>query len=111
LWLTVHNDPRKVAPEEYRVDICISVESDVLPNPYGIINKTIPSCCCARARHIGSKKNMVVAEYLYEEWLPKSGEKIADMPIIFHYVNVGPRVREHEMITDVYLPLAKICLK
>ena len=22
-----------------------------------------------------------------------------------HYVNVGPHVQEHEMITDVYLPL------
>ena len=22
-----------------------------------------------------------------------------------HYVNVGPDVRDHEMITDVYLPL------
>jgi len=24
----------------------------------------------------------------------------------FHYVNVGPHIKDHEMITDVYLPIA-----
>jgi AraC family transcriptional regulator len=28
-----------------------------------------------------------------------------DFPIFFHYGNVGPDVKEAEMITDVYLPL------
>lgn len=43
--------------------------------------------------------------YLFETWLPQSGESSGDFPIFFHYVNVGPDVREEEMITDVYLPL------
>jgi len=30
---------------------------------------------------------------------------LRDFPIFFHYVNIGPRVKEREMITDVYLPL------
>jgi AraC family transcriptional regulator len=101
-----YNDPRKVTPAKYRVDICITVESDIPPNSYGVINKIIPACRCARARHIGSRENVTAAEYLYEKWLPASGEKLAGMPIIFHYVNVGPHVKDHEMITDVYLPLA-----
>ncbi len=45
------------------------------------------------------------AVYLYREWLPQSGELPGDFPIFFHYVNVGPDVQEHEMVTDVYLPL------
>jgi hypothetical protein len=28
-----------------------------------------------------------------------------DFPMSFHYVDVGPNVREEEMITDVYLPI------
>jgi len=36
---------------------------------------------------------------------PASGEALRDLPSVFHYVNVGPDVPEHEMITDVYLPL------
>ena len=100
-----YNDPHKVRPEEYRVDICISVDEEISPNSYNVINKVIPACRCAKARHNGSRDNVTTAKYLYETWLPASGEKFADLPIIFHYVNVGPDVQEHEMITDVYLPL------
>jgi AraC family transcriptional regulator len=57
------------------------------------------------ARHLGSRAHNAAAVYLYREWLPRSGESLGDFPIIFHYVNVGPEVQEHEMITDVYLPL------
>ncbi len=101
-----YNDPRRVTPSEYRVDLCISVENDVLPNPYGVVNKVIPYCRCAKAQHIGSRENVTAVEYLNEEWLPVSGEQPTDLPVIFHYVNVGPHVQDDEMITDVYLPLA-----
>lgn len=100
-----YNDPRKVSPLEYRVDICLSVEHEVLDNSYGVITKTIPELRCAKARHFGSRENISAAQYLYEQWLPNSGEKIAGYPIFFHYINVGPTVQESEMVTDVYLPI------
>ncbi len=100
-----YTDPRTTPPHEHRVDFCLSIEDDVGPNPYGIVNKTIPRVRCARARDIGSRSNNRAAVYLYEKWLPQSGEPLGDFPIFFHYVNVGPNVREEEMITDVYLPL------
>lgn len=31
--------------------------------------------------------------------------RIVACPVFFHYVNVGPNLREEEMLTDVYLPL------
>ena len=100
-----YNDPRTTPPADYRVDLCVSVEHDIPPNPQGVVNKKIPGGRCAVARHLGSRENVAAAAYLYEVWLPGSGEALRDFPIFFHYVNVGPRVREHEMITDVYLPL------
>jgi AraC family transcriptional regulator len=100
-----YDDPSTTPPEKYRMDLCISVESNVAENIYGVINKSIPSGKCAVARHIGSRENVVAATYLYREWLPKSGEKLRDFPVFFHYVNVGPNVSEEEMITDVYLPI------
>ncbi len=100
-----YNDPRKVLSSDYRVDICLSVKRDVLDNSYGVITKTIPALRCAKARHLGSRENVIAARYLYEQWLPNNGEKIAEYPIFFHYVNVGPKVQESEMITDVYLPI------
>jgi AraC family transcriptional regulator len=65
----------------------------------------IPQNRCALARDTGSRNDNKAAVYLYEEWLPRSGEKLGNFPIFFHYVNVGPNVRAEEMITDVYLPL------
>ncbi len=100
-----YTSPRTTPPSEHHVDFCLSIEEDVGPNAYGIINKVIPGGRCARARDVGSRSNNNAAVYLYEKWLPQSGESLGDFPIFFHYVNVGPSVREEEMITDVYLPL------
>jgi AraC family transcriptional regulator len=100
-----YNDPRTTPSSEYRSDLCLSVEHDILPNHYGLVNKVIPAGRCAMARHLGSRKLIAAAVYLYEVWLPASNERLRDFPIFFHYVNVGPQVHEDEMITDVYLPL------
>jgi AraC family transcriptional regulator len=100
-----YTDHRVTHPSKHHVDFCLSVEHDVEPNGFGIINKVIPHNRCARARDIGSRYNNRAAVYLGEVWLPQSGEVPGDFPIFFHYVNVGPNVLEEEMITDVYLPL------
>jgi len=100
-----YTDPRSTTTSTYRVDFCLSIKDDVGANPYGIKNNVIPRLRCARARDVGSRSNNKAAVFLYETWLPQSGESLGDFPIFFHYVNVGPNVREEEMITDVYLPL------
>ncbi len=100
-----YTDSRTAPTSEHRVDFCLSVDHEVGPNAFGVVNKVIPRNRCALARDIGSRYNNKAAVYLYEHWLPASGESLGDFPIFFHYVNVGPNVREEEMITDVYLPL------
>jgi len=100
-----YTDPHTIPPSEHRVDFCLSIENDVAPNAYGIETRIIPGLRCARARDIGSRYDHQVVAYLFKTWLPQSGESAGDFPIFFHYVNVGPNVKEEEMITDVYLPL------
>ncbi len=100
-----YTDPRTTPPEEHRADFCVAFEHELAPNPQGVVNKMIPGGRCAVARHHGSRENVTAAAYLYNVWLPSSGEAVGDFPIFFHYVNVGPQVREEDMITDVYLPL------
>jgi AraC family transcriptional regulator len=100
-----YTDSRTAKPSDHHVDFCLSVEQEVGPNSFGIVDKVIPCSRCALARDVGSRYNNKAAVYLYEEWLPRSGEVPGNFPIFFHYVNVGPDVREEEMITDVYLPL------
>ena len=100
-----YTDPYSTPPADHRVDFCVTYDRSVQPNPQGIISKAIPACRCALARHFGSRAHNIAAVYLFTEWLPRSGERLGDFPIFFHYVNVGPHVQDHEMITDVYLPL------
>ena len=98
-------DARTTLPEDYRFDICVSYEGEVAPNPQGVVSAVIPAGRCARVRYHGSRDYIPAAEALYREWLPASGEELRDYPFFFHYVNVGPDVREKDMITDLYLPL------
>jgi AraC family transcriptional regulator len=100
-----YTDPRVVKPEDHRVDFCLSFDGDVAGNPHGIERKIIPRMRCAYARDIGSRLNNQAAAYLYDTWLPSSGEELSGYPIIFHYVNVGPNVKDEEAVTDVYMPL------
>ena len=100
-----YTDPYTTPPADHRVDFCLSVDFDVPPNPEGVIGKVIPGGRCALARHLGSRAHNSAAVFLYRDWLPRSGETLGDFPIFFHYVNVGPEVRDDEMVTDVYLPL------
>jgi AraC family transcriptional regulator len=100
-----YTDPRTTPALSHHVDFCLSIEHEAGPNAFGVVNKVIPRNRCALARDVGSRYDNQAAVCLYEKWLPQSGEVVGDFPIFFHYVNVGPHVREEEMITDVYLPL------
>lgn len=102
----VYNDPKTIEPAEYRVDIGASIDFHVAENPYGVTSKVIPAGRCAVLRHVGSDENIDEScRYLYAHWLPDSGEELRDFPCYFHRVNLYPDVSEHEMITDIYLPL------
>jgi AraC family transcriptional regulator len=43
-------NPRSTRPTDHHVDFCLSVESAVGPNRFGIVNKVIPRNRCALAR-------------------------------------------------------------
>jgi AraC family transcriptional regulator len=101
-----HTNPFATPEANHHVDFCLSIDFDVPANELGIKSCVIPRLRCALARDIGSRTNNKAIGYLIQEWLPTSGEALADHPAIFHYVNVGPDVKPEDMITDVYLPLA-----
>ncbi|MGZ5817483.1 MAG: AraC family transcriptional regulator [Burkholderiaceae bacterium] len=101
-----YDNPDTTDPEQFRFDICGSVSEPVPTNPQGIVNKIIPGGRCAVIRHHGSHDRIgSCAYYLYRDWLPESGEELRDFPLYFHYLNLMPDTPEHELVTDVYLPL------
>ncbi|MBI1423208.1 MAG: helix-turn-helix domain-containing protein [Gammaproteobacteria bacterium] len=102
----VYDNPETTPPEEFRFDICGEVQAQVPVNPQGVINKIIPGGRCAVVRHHGSHQRIgESAYYLYRDWLPTSGEDLRDFPLFFHYLNLISNTPEHELVTDVYLPL------
>lgn len=101
-----YDNPHTTPPDEFRFDICGSVEAAIPDNGFGVLNRIIPGGRCARLRHEGSHQGIgASAIYLYRNWLPESGEALRDFPLFFHYLNLVPDVDEHELITDLYLPL------
>lgn len=101
-----YDDPKETEAEKFRFDICGSVESEVPANPQGVINKIIPGGRYAVTRHSGPHDGVdSKVHYLYGEWLPENNEELRDFPCFFHYINFFPEVAEHELITDIYLPL------
>lgn len=101
-----YDNPDTTAPEDFRFDICGSVDGDVPPNRQGVVAKTIPGGRCAVLRHVGDHDRLGESVYyLYRDWLPGSGEELRDFPVYFHYLNLRTQVAEHELLTDVYLPL------
>jgi len=102
----VYDNPDTTPPEDFRFDICGEVGASVPDNPQGVINKLIPGGRCAVVRHHGSHNRIgECAYYLYRDWLPNSGEDLRDFPLFFHYLNLLPETPEHQLVTDVYLPL------
>jgi len=101
-----YDDPATTEPAQFRFDVCGTVNGPIPPNPQGVVNRTIPGGRCAVVRHQGSLDRIgEAAYYLYREWLPDSGEELRDFPLFFHYRNLILDTPEHELITDVHLPL------
>ena len=99
-----YDDPYQVAPEDYRIDLCVAVDHDIAGD--GIIDKTIPAGRCAVLRHIGSDDHLHGSiAYLYSKWLPQSGEEPRDFPLFVQRVTFFPDVPEHAAVADVFLPL------
>ncbi|BEV70559.1 MULTISPECIES: GyrI-like domain-containing protein [unclassified Paludibacterium] len=101
-----HDNPETTAPEAFRFDVAGSVLAPVPANEQGVVNGVIVAGRCARLRHHGSHDHLGESVlYLYREWLPHSGEELRDFPLFFHYLSLLVHTPEHQLQTDIYLPL------
>ncbi|MHC2297411.1 DNA gyrase inhibitor GyrI [Rhizobium mongolense] len=58
-------------------------------------------------RHNGPYADMHKAyQWLYAEWLPKSGRQIKDSVMFEEYLNNPRDVPPTDLLTDIYMPLA-----
>jgi len=102
----VYDNPATVVPEQFHFDICGEVTAKVPENLQGVKSGVIAGGRCAVIRHLGPHERIgEKIYYLYRDWLPDSGEKLRDTHLFFHYLNLRSQVAEHELVTDIYLPL------
>jgi DNA gyrase inhibitor GyrI len=67
-----------------------------------------PGGRCAVVRHHGSLDTLAQSIwFLYRDWLPASGETLRDFPVFV--TSTVHEVGEHELQTDIYLPLNEGC--
>jgi len=100
------DDPANTPPEAFRHDICGSVTETIPENDFGVINGEMAGGRYAVGRHLGSLDNLSTSVWaMFRDWLPGSGETLRDAPVFFHYLNFVNDVPEHQLQTDIYLPL------
>ena len=101
-----YNDPTSTPASEFRFDVCSSIALPVKDNPQGVTTQTIPGGRCAQITHHGPHDLMdEKIHYLYNSWVIENNEELRDFPCFFNYRNLFPQVSEHELVTDIYLPL------
>lgn len=101
-----HNDPETVPAEDYRIDLAVHAEPPACMDEPGLESGFIQGGRCARLRIVGDSEDLrPSAVFLYQDWLPASGEELRDTPLYAERVKFFPDVPAHEAITDLYLPL------
>ena len=101
-----YSDPNTTEPEEFKFDLGRVVPESLLLDDPSIVEKRIPAGRYAISVHKGSRNNLGETIYpMLREWLPSSGETLADFPCLFCYHNFDYEVAETELITEIWFLL------
>jgi AraC family transcriptional regulator len=100
-----YDDPKLTPATEFRFDLGITIPEH-LTLKGEVVEKQLPAGRYAVAVHKGSRDHIGDTVYaLYRNWLPDSGEELADLPCIFCYYNFEHEVAETELLTECWLLL------
>jgi AraC family transcriptional regulator len=102
----VYQDAKHVPASEYRLDIGAEITRPLTPQDAGIVSKQVPKGRYALLAHVGDEASLGQAiNYLYGQWLVKSGEPLADVPLVLERIVAFPDVAQHKAVTHIYLAL------
>jgi len=100
-----YDDPKLTPATDFRFDLGITIPEQ-LALKGEVVEKYLPAGRYASIMHQGSRNNIGDTVYaLYRDWLPHSGEELADLPCIFCYYNFDHEVAETELLTECWLLL------
>lgn len=100
-----YDDPTLTPAVDFRFDLGITIPEQLVLKGE-VIEKRLPSGRYAVTMHKGSRDQIGDTIYaLYRDWLPNSGEELADLPCIFCYYNFDHEVADTELLTECWLLL------
>lgn len=101
-----YSDPTAVPEAELRSAAAIAVPDDSFPVEAPLQRESLRGGAYAVLRHKGPYSDMKAAyDWLYGEWLPRSGREAADAPVFEDYLNNPREVAPGDLLTDICLPL------
>lgn len=101
-----HDDPESVAADALRSDAAMVVPED-FPLPAGVTEQRLPAGRYASTLHVGPYDQLgdVWLRFM-GEWLPASGERVAESPALETYLNDPETTPKAEWKTLLSIPLA-----
>lgn len=100
-----HDDPESTAPDTLRSDACLSLPEGAA-TPEGLTEVVLPGGRHACGLHRGSYAGLGEAwAKMYGEWLPQSGEEVADAIPFEVYLNDSMDVAPEALRTLICVPL------
>jgi AraC family transcriptional regulator len=99
------DDPDSVAERDLQSRACVILAGDFAITP-PVTRTDIAAGPCAVLRHKGPYADMRAAyQWLYGDWLLRSGREPADAPVFEEYLNSPRDTAPTELLSDIYLPL------
>jgi AraC family transcriptional regulator len=101
-----HDDPETTPEAELRSDAALVLPEN-LAIPEGLTEQRVPGGRYATTTHVGPYEQLgdVWARFM-GQWLPKSGERLAEGVTYEIYRNTPMDVPKEQLKTEIYLPLA-----
>ena len=100
-----HDAPESVAPDELRSDAGVVVPED-FALPSAVSEQRLPAGRYASTVHVGPYDQLGdVWQRFIGEWLPASGERVADSPAMEIYLNNPETTPKAEWRTRLSIPL------
>jgi AraC family transcriptional regulator len=105
-FMLFHSERSPQNPADYSVDICAEIREPIVIDER-VTASVIPAGRCAVLRYPGNTNNLEPAfQYLYQDWLPASGEEARDFPSYSRrQLSIIPEASAPEVIVEAFLPL------
>lgn len=106
-YMVFRSERTPANPDDYSMDLCVATDQLIAANDSQVKAGMIPGGRCAVLRYPGNTNNLEpAANYLYRDWLPKSGEEARDFPVYCQRrLALIPGMDANEIILELFLPL------